>query len=86
MKVYRVYENYHSDDEAGTLEYGTYSSLEKAQARLAAMWLQSKYPDPKPEDVKDSGWYANDGWDGVSINVQCIVVDEDRNDNRVVFT
>jgi hypothetical protein len=33
--VYRVYNSYHYDDESGTTEYGTYSTLEKAKKRLA---------------------------------------------------
>jgi hypothetical protein len=84
MQVYRVYESYHADDESGTYEYGTFSTLEKAWARLKAVWAEKKYPD----NFKDSelSRSASGMWEITYISISPIEVDKDENDNHCGYT
>ena len=76
MKIYRVYEPFHELNERGTYEYGYFSTLEKANERLAEVWKEKGYPDPNPEDKTDMSWYADNGWGWLGIGIQEITVDE----------
>ena len=84
--IFRVYESFHTSSESGTNEYGCYSSLEKAKARLETIWMKKGYPDPKPEHKKDSGWFAYHGWDDCSIDIAKITIDEDTDNECIGYT
>jgi hypothetical protein len=85
MKVYRVYESYHYDDESGTVEYGCYSTLELAQARMNVVWDAQKYGE-RSEKYSSPTRILSASQDGPSIGIVEITVDEDTNDTRVGYT
>lgn len=86
MFVYRVYESYHYDDESGTKEYGTFSTLELAKARVAKMWEFNKYPSEGFEDYENGSRTVDSGWDYCTIHVEEIEVDKEINGDNVGFT
>lgn len=85
MNVYRVYEPYHYDDESGTHEYGTFSTVEYATFRVAKVWAEKKYPEVF-EQYETGGRYARGAWDYCQIIVESIEVDKDINEENVGYT
>ena len=74
MIVYRVYEPFHSSSESGTNEYGIFSTLEGAQARIADIWAANGYPDNPTQNA--NGWFASGAWETFSIRIASVVLDE----------
>jgi hypothetical protein len=85
MKVYRVYEGYHANDEAGTYEYGYFSTLEKAADRVKDVWEKKQYPSDYQVDER-GGRFVNLGWDDCEIRVRPIEVDVPTEDDCCIFT
>lgn len=81
--VYRVYEAFHDPAESGTFEYGTYSTLDKAQMRMLKVWKDKKYPD---YTYSEMNLYAYGIGDSYSISIETIEVDKDIDDKNVGYT
>ena len=72
MKVYRVYENYHHfDGEVGNYDYGTYSTLELAQARMEQVWKDRHYPT-EDMDKYEMNWYC---FDETMKTMYCVIIE-----------
>ena len=71
--VYNVYENFHhSDGEVGNYNYGTYSTLELAQARMEQVWAVKKYPTDDIEKYSLEWYYFDENMQ----TVYCIIIEE----------
>jgi hypothetical protein len=84
MKIFRVYESYHSDSESGTYEYGCFSTLELAQARLAEIWAEKKYPDDA--EKHDTYYMASSMGDYTTVAIDEIEVDKKTDENNCGYT
>ncbi len=84
--VYRVYSSYHDDKGAETFEYGTYSSLEKAQARLRTV-LSKKGGEWKWSETGHSA-HREGAWPGEedSHYIDKIGLDCDMEESNTIFT
>ena len=84
MTIYRVYSTYHDASESGTTEYGSYSSLEGAQDRVARVWTKKQYPDGYEDS--SAGRHIHDGMDWYAIYIAEVEVDKDTDDDCCGYT
>ena len=86
MTVWRVYRPYHESSESGTIEFGYYSTEERAKQRALEAWRENDYGDISEVDQSGS-IHAQSGWgDSISIYVSEIEVDHDSNHNVCGYT
>jgi hypothetical protein len=85
VTIYRVYTTYHESSESGTIEYGFYSTLEKAKQRAKEVWI-AQYPDCQYEEKESGSLYCHNGWDSISIYVSSFELDTDMHKDNCGYT
>ena len=86
MKIWRLYKPYHDSSESGTIEFGYYSTHERAKQRAVDVWNKSDYGEIGTADSSGS-LHSQSGWgDSVSVYVSEIELDQDSDRNMCGYT